>query len=507
MENHTLYNLIQAMDQGELRHCRKALQMLTLGDAPHKHAKHHLLIFETMAAMKDYDPDRLAKALQGTEILKVLAVEKARLKEILVSQLAALHDSRKTSVVAWKYCREAKVYLELGLYDAAAEIAMAGLKDAIKGEQLFCEVQLRELLREIYKGLDRKQYREQIADNEYKAEMAVEKLSTLISLTHARDRMLDHHKRYRVSDSEKVANGMEEIMSSEQMHYKMATDSTPARILWHSANSLYSTSRKDPDKAASHLESMVKEWESNQTLLGLYPHLYRRTLANLIGKLTVVGRTDEIEFYLNKMQNVDAVGRRAEILKFCDIELQYQMYYLNTGRPNEVVNRADGLKKGIRKYGKALPNDFAVTLRYNLGVAYLLIDEEGKAQACFSEIRDLKNINVRYDLQGAARLLRLLILVESDTPRGFGYFLRNSKSFFTKNDKLYSMEQMVYDWLRQHYKLKAAEKVESLKSLSERIIPYRNDRFTGADEIEVWARSKVTGKTIHELYLQSVSVS
>ncbi len=224
-------------------------------------------------------------------------------------------------------------------------------------------------------------------------------------------------------------------------------------------------------------------------------------MANLIGMLSMNGHADTVPFYLKRMEDIATEGRRATIQHFCDVELQYQTYYLNNGMTADLLQREKRLLNRLKDLGRLVPDDFKLSLYYNLGMAQLLTDDPKGAKRLFQRIRNLGDLPERPDLQGVAILLRLLLVsVEESLP----HFLRNSGRYFKKMHRLHRMENMVLKWLKRHGKLGVLERKDSYMQLAEGIQVFRKSRCRGADEVAVWALSQASGRPIRELYAEEL---
>lgn len=177
--------------------------------------------------------------------------------------------------------------------EEAAEVARKGLETAVALEELFVEVPLRELLREVYKNMGSKALTDAITENEYLLETASRKLTTLIRYTHINDRAFDYLRKYRVSDDAGVKRGMEELIDLPEMKDINRADSLPAQLKYYAIWNCYHSSRNEIDDALIVQEKELRLWESNPGRIKLYPHLYMDTLANMLGKLSMTGKLEE----------------------------------------------------------------------------------------------------------------------------------------------------------------------------------------------------------------------
>ena len=496
-----LFRLINSLDEGEQRYCRQALKS---DQSPASGER--LKMFEVLLELKQFDQLKFQSKMDGNRVLNNLSVEKKRLYEKLIYHVKTLHWERSSSSDPRKRSEEGRVLLELGLFEEAKEVVLKGLARAVATEELLLEVSLRELLREILKNLPRSKVNDKlITSNEYELETAASKLKRLIAYTQINDRMYDYHRRFRVSDAEGVKNGIQELMSRPEMQSLDQADSLPSQIRFLYASSLAQLSIADYEGAIESKKAIVELWESKPDRIALHSQHYRMAISNLLGVMTIAGSLDQAPKYLRRMESIVSRGRRDKMSQFCDVELQYSLYFMNVGQLEKALERESIILEGIKRYGKQLSVHSRLVFIYNLGVTHLICDNYGKALSHFDRIRQYGKLDARQDLQGVSRLLRLLLLCEKDSGT-FSHYLRNSQTFFTVQDRHYRLENIVYRWLGNHYHLREKdERRMSFRLLVKQLEPLVKQKILGAEEMLLWSQANAQSTSVRKMYEQSLN--
>ena len=503
MKNDSLFRLIKALDKGQLRYCRQALAMAQ-GDM----TESRLAVFDQLYSMTEYDADALKNAVENLPIARNLAVEKVRLFGQLLGHLKTLNQIRLPANDPYIKLEEARVLLELSLYDEAREAVLKGLHAAVAMEDLFAEVPLRETLRLIYKNMNSQELTNVVTENEYLAETASMKLATLIRYTHINDRAYDYLRRYRVTDDEAKKRGMEDLIKLPELTDIKRANSLPAQLRFYYVWNCYHSSRNELDLAVEMAQKILHLQESNPVRLKRYGHYYFSSLSNLVGKLILHKRFDEVPPLLEKMKSVNVIGRRAEIEKFINVELYHQLYFMNLGKLDEATAREEGIVAGLRRFGSRVNNSRKLTLMYNLGITHLINDDPRSAYRWFNRIKDLGELPERKDLQGVSRLLRLLLLSDPTHNTNVGHFLRSGKRFFSKEQSSYQMEDTVYDWLFEHHRITGiVERKESLQQFSSLLEPHVEKGLLGAEEMLIWTEAQVRGVLCLQVYKERTGLN
>ncbi len=266
MKNDSLWRLIRAMDPGEMRTCREALERTGSEDGPG-----HLLLFNTLTHMQVYDNGLFLKEVSAVHAPESIAVPKTRLKDRLLLLLADLHDERRRAGDPVKLLRNARTYTRLGMHSEAAVCLQRGIGKATEQDELLTEVQLRELLRATLKELDPRRHARAINDNEIALETAAKKLKVLVRYELIRDRMLDHFKRKSDLDDATAQRGMRELMRLPEMKNVLEADSVSAQMKFYSTAAMYAEHEGDKDRAMEMQQKLLSLWESRPGKAELHP--------------------------------------------------------------------------------------------------------------------------------------------------------------------------------------------------------------------------------------------
>lgn len=489
MKSNSLHRLIQAFDKGEQRYCRDVLNQ-----EKSNHSVAKLLLFDSLLAMKFYDSGLLKKLLSKTSIAQNLAVEKNRMFQQMLNLIRTLHINRSGRNDPYSRLEEGKVLVELLLFEEAEEVVLKGLTHAQDAEELLAELALRELLRIIYKNTNKNDLLRHRIDNEYRMEMTSRKLTTLVRYTNINDRAFDYLRRYRVANMNEAKLGMDELVNLPEVQDINLATSLPAQQRFYNIWNFYHSSRNELSQALNALLKVHNLWLANPKRKTLHLTLYINHIGNITGKLISLKRFSEAQGFLSTLEKLDVKGRRLLRMIFSTLEVQYQMYYMNSGDLQMALNREKNVTDGLRKFAGSIKDSVRLTLLYNLAVAHLVSGNSRLALQYFNRIRELGELRDRTDLQGAARLLRLLLLEDMNDTVHFSHYLRNSGMFFTKKDRSYQLETAVYDWLHVQNKLvKKAERRASFGQFADTIHSHIAKGFTGAEEMFIWASAKQRG--------------
>lgn len=500
MKSDSLYRLIHSMDKHEIAYCSEAL-MRDSGAM----AEDRMFLFYALWNMEKYDGGTIKEALAGRKIATNLAVEKNRLFQRVSFHLSVYLEDKKSANDPEKILRQAEALVHLAMLEEALEVTQRGIVWAVRLEELHLEVKLRDVLRLIYKNMGQNGLDTLRIENEYLMETAAKKLARSVRYRLINDRAFDYLRRYRVADLESVGKGMEELINLPEMKDVKMADSLQSQLHYYLILSFYHSSRNEMSEAIDAQMWHLKLLESNQERLKLYQSDYLSIISNILGKLSILKRFDEAPELLRKMEFMVVRGKRKETRKFANVELQYQLYYMNSGQLERVFEREQKVQHGLRKFGTSVTGSAKLALLYNFGIAHLICNETRKALNYFNQIKGLGVLPYRKDLQGVSRLIRLLLLVENDQGGTFKHYLRNSKRFFRSGDKAYKLEAVIITWLEDHHKIKASgQKKKSFQKLARSVQQFVKASVIGSEEIQIWAVAHAKQVTVNEVFEKGI---
>ena len=484
------------MTKGQLRFCKISLQR---NDS--SNYERELWILDKLRRSKHYDSTKTRLEFEA-KFSGDYPLLKHRLYKKLLGDIKRLKERpHQKANCNPKHCvEEAEILAEMGLQREAMVVLERAVVRLEKVEDLSTEVQARNLYRRIAKQLGDPELITKRTDNEYRLVQAADKLATLARYVQINDRLFDYIRNFRATESDAVKRGVAELMEKPEVQDIRNASSFQAQLRYFFIWQSYYSHTNNLAKSVEANTQLVRLREAHPDELNADLTGYRDDLSNLIAKLTITKRFDDAQVHLDKMMSIELDSPLAQVNHFAHVELQYQLFYMNQGKFEEVLERERIVLQGIKKYGSKLGQSKKITLLYNLGVTHLFLDHGKTALSVFNRIRDLGRSEVRRDLQGVARLIRLLLTIED--PLSFPYYWRNSKRFFEMESPHYQLEERVRAWLRKYGPAESRTEITPNYNVLNRLMkPLVEGRILGAEEIQLYAKARVLGVTPKELML------
>lgn len=481
--------------------CKKAVAADT-----GKWAKHRMRLFSTLMRQETYDAELLTKAIGDAAYLKELPSEKHRMYKRLLHTVMEHRANNEDNVDPMEKLRESQLLFSLGMRQEAIAVAQAGLERSKGIGDPLSETCLRHHLRQVLMYRMTENDLAMLTDNAEMLMTAAGQTVRMMELHVESDKVEHLYERYRTAEGGPVREELEQCMDHPLLSEYLLSFSQLATLRNYRASAIYQEAMGNLPMAANFMGLAHTLLERFPAHSQMWPELYIACTADLIHLHLRLGRTGMgLDLLLGLKEKVQPRTKRDGAIAFSYLETCRQHLHLCTGNARMVLAQEQSVRDQLGHHGHLVPDGLRLAICYNIGLAHLLMGNDGQALALFSHIRDMGHLYARQDLQGLARLFRLLLLLERDTFGSFEHYLRNSRPFFSKDNRQYALEQAVYQWIGQHWALTDdAARQRSFSDLTEALLPMEQRHIMGAKEFRIWAQGRAAGVPMADLLAMQV---
>lgn len=467
--------------------CRKAVAADT-----GKWSGQRMKLFDTLMRQKVYDSERLAKAIGDAAFLKELPTEKHRMYRRLLHTVMAHRANREDNADPMEKLRESQLLFSLGMCEEAIAVAQAGLQRCKSIGDPLSETCLREHLRQVLKHRFTDDGLSAVEQNAASLVTAAEQTVRIMQLHVESDKVERLFGRYRVATDSRVREELKQYMGHPLLNSYRLSFSQLAKLRNYQVSAMYQEAIGNLNMAANFMGLTLTMFETFPAHSQMWPELQIACASELIYLHLRLGRTEMAQELFDRLEGqVQPYTRRDRAIAFSYLEVGRQRLHLGTGNPQRVVANENWVKEQLAHYGDLVSDGLRLSMCYNIGIAHLLVGNDGQSLAMFSHIRGMGHLHARLDLQGLARLFRLLLLLERDTDDRIGDYLRNSRRFFRPDRPTYPIENAVLEWLKQTViTTDGTLAPDGLKVLYDALGPLAEQQHTGAAALRYWARSR-----------------
>jgi hypothetical protein len=255
-------------------------------------------------------------------------------------------------------------------------------------------------------------------------------------------------------------------------------------------------------------KNIVALWhkEAYQHLQQEHPHLYIMHLHNLITFATGLKLFDQVEHYLNIMEQFPCPNFDDRAEQFQNVLFSRQLMLLNTNRLQEAINEVTGKLKDIEgQYGDKINTARLISIYYNTLVACFILGDFEGAQEWSLRIYNIGRSEQRRDIQFINKVFQIIIRFELGHLSHLDTEIKNTVQNLRDHGQLDKTNQIILQWLaklvknRQEnvlFKEKIANNEKLLFSgFRDELLAEKannsNRQIMGLDEVLMWLEKKM----------------
>lgn len=494
-----LHQLIHSLSKVEKRHFKRFA-------ARHSNnsQSNYLLLFEAVAKMPSYDEAALRLAFEGSPMLNNFSVVKNYLHQMLLRCLRLIH--KRTSVDM--ELRESLDHIELlhqrGLRVQAADLLRTALRKARKYEAL---PYLAELLR--WKRRLTNVHAGKQMVTELNA-LEVEEIETLANLK--RDAQLRSLRaQFQAIFSRQVDIRKPEIKERlDQLLGQTVLEEGPEELSFQSAVTWYFVQayalrlQNQYEAYIDMLHALLETWEATPWQQERQAGLYLNALASYLDACLTHGsynRFKEKWPQISQFKTKDPATLARAYYLGTHLEINHAFL---TGELDSVLSHTGEIVKGLESNLKYLSKSIELSFLYNLAVLHFAAEDYSGSMVFLNRILNQGAVDVRQDIQEAARVLELITQYSKGNLVLMDSLLRALRRRHRLHPSAHVFERLVADHISRLCNMpeeqkRKAELNKLLKRLDEML---KEKEFIGCEEVMLWARSQLEQRPIRAL-LQS----
>ncbi|MBL4662051.1 MAG: hypothetical protein JKY22_00420, partial [Flavobacteriaceae bacterium] len=245
-------------------------------------------------------------------------------------------------------------------------------------------------------------------------------------------------------------------------------------------------------------------FESNPKLIKQHVVNYATTLLNLHSSFLRLKEYDQAFDTLNLLRTfypknqLKTHERLTYIIEYAALHHEITTYN-EMGEFKRAVEEIPVLESYLKRHEQEV--SLSVTMRhyYLIALSYFGIDSFKLCKQQLNHMLELPSVDLRVDLKKQAKILMLLVWVETKKFDLLEYELRGEQRYFQKNGGLNDLEKLLFKVLGfacNHFdnREKALHTLNEMKDLS--LLQQFNPNYT---EIMLWFEGKLTGKSFSRL--------
>lgn len=496
-----VFELIKLMSKAEKRNFKLYSTRLDCNEG----AK-FLILFDCMDSMEQYDEAKVL-ALCPTISKQQLPNLKAHLyKQILVS-LRMLNVQHSVALEIREQVDFVKILFDKGLYNEAQKLLDKVEKRAIEYELLSAVVDIVELQRNL-KVLSYSSEMTQAADTTAKAASVIsERLSNIATLSRLAVQCYALHQNLGFARSQKDLDRLNNYFKPRIEAFEGTEMNFTERFYYYQAKAWYNyighktaISYRYALKWVAHFNSHP---EMKEVMYDSYMRGYSQVLDGmfLMNKYSAFVRT--LEEFEKESRTIGQLNDNAMMISQGILFTGQLNKCLMAGTYKEGLWIAKNIDSYLKRYGERLTLHEKMPLYYKVASLYFGDGNYLKCIEYLSYIINVKDHNIRRDLQCYARMLNLMAHYDAGLDFNIDYHIRSVYSFIVKMKDMTEMKEELLTFFKSFGHINAIDLRREMKNLYDRLTPYESHRYERRTfyyiDLLSWLESKISGKSMGEI--------
>lgn len=235
--------------------------------------------------------------------------------------------------------------------------------------------------------------------------------------------------------------------------------------------------------------------------------IYLKGVNNLLGALFNLRHREKLVVYLEVLKSLlENEHSLNENTKF-QLKLYYYTNLINKhfleGSFDEGLKEIPQFEKFLTEFEKAMDHHRSINFYYKIACLYFGAGNNRKAIFYLNKIINLKESNIREDIQCFARILNLIAHYENGNDDLLEYQIKSVYRFLGKMDDLQGVQQEIMSWVRNLRTMKTGELDKSFKILRSKLVKLAQMRYEKRPflylDIISWLESKIIGTTVQDV--------
>lgn len=503
-----LFKLIKSLSQTEKRYFKVFASRHVIADG-----NNYVKLFDAIAAQKKYNEQHIKNQFKEQIFIKRYAAVKNYLHQLIIKSMRTYHSSFSIDMELKEMLIDINFLYQKGLYKQCKKIHAKAEKLSIETDNKIRHLELLEWKTKLFHVSS---VETEVA-NFYK-NIFLEETKLLDSIKRSlkiKNELQDVFSLIRkkgfARSKEDLSLMYEIIKKYNKLDYEDLTFSDKYYINY--INTVYYTS------AGNHAKSLNFTQRNIQLIEAISPKLreeevekYIVTLNNLVVNHLNLQQFNETTPYISKIRSLATHNIRENILLWTTSYKLVLGVSIKIGNFEEAERIVFEILSGINEFADKIPLIEIVTFKYNVATVYFINKKYSKSLEVLNEIINENNPSLRDDIQGFARILRLIVLWEKGEQEMLPYAAVSTYRFLYKRKRLYKFENIVLNFIKQ--KLPeintSTKRLETFKELKVKLEALFKDSFERKvldyfDFIS-WIESKITKKEFKQLVREKLKM-
>ncbi|MBI1287786.1 MAG: hypothetical protein GC178_09425 [Flavobacteriales bacterium] len=492
-----LFQLIQSLNPSEKRYFK--VNASKGGDSK----SNYLQLFEALDGLDEYDEAAFKKKHAKKPFIKYLSAEKKQLRGQIMKQMRSFHGTRTIDTAINELLQDELFYMDKGLFDHRE-------KALLKAKELATKYERYHLLKEIIHRqiahtteFEKKQIINPVLEliNEQKAIAILE--DTYTDLTIKNGELFTLYRSGSDINSPSVKNRADSLINDVERYRSRIGVSFRLNSVFNRAHGNYNHLFKNRQAA---FEASLAEYELYQQFSFMKDEEsknYKICLENLISRALTSKNYDWYLKALEEMKTVPVTSFDEEGEVFQNVYFQEHFYYINIGEFEKAASLVPTIENGLITYQPKINKARVLAFQFNIMVMYFIMHRFKDALRWMNPLL-ADNSEIKQQQKFVTLLLQPIIHFELGHEDLVESYTRSAYRFIQKKERLHRFEKIVLKYFQQmpfnsSHEMFNTNLEQLIIELNQLSMQKNHESVLGMEEIELWAKSHLTGQKMINL--------
>ncbi|MFI5150199.1 MAG: hypothetical protein ACHQRM_10745 [Bacteroidia bacterium] len=464
--------------------------------------KDYLKLFEAIEKQDEYDEEKIKKQFAKDDFIKRLPAVKNYLYAQILKSLRVLHAGNSIRSRLKEMLEDISNLFEKRLYKQCLKYVEKAKEVAKKNELFPILAELQEWEEKVLlELLDLERLEMSVNSTLAEEHFLMELRKNTAVYRNLYNRMVLINKRIREARTEDELGLFSEVMSHPLLKSEEHAGCFESKNYFYHIHLLYNHAKGDNKACLQIALKQLQLIESFPDKMEENPKMHISALQNIL--LGQIHTHEYNDFYsiLTKLRSITLHSLSLEVSRFVNSTVFEMVMCLDTGEFEKSRELRPALLDGLKKFNDKLNPIEKSTLLYNLFYSYFGTREYSKALEIINQLLNKYEKELRYDLQGAIRIVNLILHYELKNTFLLEHIAVSTYRFLIKSKRLYKFENIVLNFIRRKMPdiYTPKDEILAFRELRKQIIelmadPYERKAFEYFDYIS-WLDSKIEGQT------------
>jgi tetratricopeptide (TPR) repeat protein len=439
--SNVLFALIKSLTKSEKRY----FKVYTSKGQKAQGKNNYIKLFDVIDKQKFYDEDAIIAKFSDTVFIKHISSEKNYLYNLILKTLHLYHSKADSDIRSEEILHYSEILYNKGLANQSVKMVAKLRKTALDNEML---TQTLKISRHCIVLSSQFSDNSKILETDLFQALADSKLSLqkLVNLQEYQELYAKFILLIR-KEGEYLRSDEDRAKFSQIINHPLMNDESNA--LTNDARSLFRFIKHSYFFISGELESAYSYYKKLTKTIALPER--NKELSNFCEICLRMKKFNEVAEILVQIKNTPSVTFLDEGKKFYRYYNHLVALYTQTGYFSEAAALTNIIENGIKDYKKTIHKSRQFSIIYYIAYAYFGMGDYKNASKWITRILNDTSADLRRDILCFARILQLIILIETKNKLFIDPLVKAAHYYFSTREKLHSFEKTVLTFFKKIY--------------------------------------------------------